>query len=62
MGLGSCLIGFVVEAMKRDRSIGRRLGLEPRERVHAVIGLGYPAEIYQRVTGRARVLPRRFEG
>ncbi len=62
MGLGSCLIGFVVEAIKHDRRIADYLGLDPGERVHAVIGVGYPAESYQRVTGRATVRPRVFPG
>lgn len=62
MGLGSCLIGFAVEAMKRDPSIKRAVGVPDEEVVYAVIALGYPDEIYQRVTGRKKVTPRYFEG
>ncbi len=52
MGLGTCLIGFVIEAMRRDRSIVRMLGIPDHETPHAVIALGWPNETYQRVAGR----------
>ena len=52
MGLGTCLIGFVIEAMRRDKSIARMLGLPDHETAHAVIALGWPNETYQRVAGR----------
>ena len=52
MGLGTCLIGFVIEAMRRDRSIVRRLGIFDHETPCAVIALGWPSETYQRVAGR----------
>jgi nitroreductase/Pyruvate/2-oxoacid:ferredoxin oxidoreductase delta subunit len=58
MGLGTCLVGFVVEAMKNDPSIKRALGIPPSERIYAVIALGYPDEPYVRPTGRRRVEPR----
>jgi len=62
MGLGSCLIGFAVVAMKRDPSVRRAIGIPAEEEVHTVIVLGYPDEVYQRVSGRKRVTPRYFEG
>jgi nitroreductase/NAD-dependent dihydropyrimidine dehydrogenase PreA subunit len=62
LGLGTCLIGFAVEAMRRDRSILRRIGIPGDESAHAVIALGYPKEAYQRVTGRRQVLMRYFSG
>ena len=62
MGLCSCLIGFAVVAMKRDRSIQRFIGIPAEEEVHAVIALGYSDEVYQRVAGRKKVIPRYFEG
>ena len=62
MGLGSCLIGFAVAAIKKDPSIKRFVGIPAEEEVHAVISLGYPDEVYQRVTGRKKVTPRYFEG
>jgi nitroreductase/NAD-dependent dihydropyrimidine dehydrogenase PreA subunit len=62
MGLGSCLIGFAVSAMKRDSSIQRAVGIPEEEEIHAVIALGYTEEVYLRVTGRKKVTPRYFEG
>jgi len=43
MGIGSCLIGFAVEAMRRDPSIPRALDIPADEAVHAVVALGRPA-------------------
>jgi nitroreductase/NAD-dependent dihydropyrimidine dehydrogenase PreA subunit len=62
MGLGSCLIGYAVAAMKKDPSIQRSIGIPAEEEIHAVIALGYPDEVYQRITGRKKVTPRYFEG
>jgi nitroreductase/NAD-dependent dihydropyrimidine dehydrogenase PreA subunit len=62
MGLGSCLIGFAVAAMKKDPSIKQAAGIPPEEEIHAVIALGYPDEVYQRTAGRKKVTPRFFEG
>ncbi|MFO8089052.1 MAG: nitroreductase family protein [Desulfatiglandaceae bacterium] len=62
LGLGTCLIGFAVEAMRRDKTILRRLGIPGDELVGAVIALGYPDEVYQRLTGRKQVLLRYFTG
>ena len=59
-GLGTCLIGFAIEAMKRDRRILRWMGIPDDENAYAVIALGYPKERYQRVTGRKRALVRYF--
>lgn len=58
MGLGTCLIGYVIEAMKRDKSINRFIGLPDNETPYAVIALGYPDEQYERVTGRKGVVMR----
>jgi nitroreductase/NAD-dependent dihydropyrimidine dehydrogenase PreA subunit len=52
MGIGTCLIGFAVEAMRRDRSIHRSLGIPEQEDIHAVIALGKPAVTYLRPAGR----------
>jgi nitroreductase/NAD-dependent dihydropyrimidine dehydrogenase PreA subunit len=61
LGLGTCLVGFVVEAFKRRPALKARLGLDPRETVHAVIALGYPAERYARQAGRWPLAPRWFQ-
>jgi len=60
MGLGSCLIGFAVAAMSKAPKIQRALGIPDEEAIHAVIALGYPAEVYQRLTGRKVITPRYF--
>jgi nitroreductase/NAD-dependent dihydropyrimidine dehydrogenase PreA subunit len=62
LGLGSCLIGFAIEAMRRDKSILRRIGMPGDEAAYAVIAVGYPKEAYRRVTGRKQVLMRYFSG
>lgn len=52
MGLGTCLIGFAVEAMNRDAAIQQTLGIPRKERVRAVVALGHPDECYRTVAGR----------
>lgn len=52
MGLGSCLIGFAVEAFRRDSRIRSHLEIPSDEKVYSVIGLGYPAVKWQRFAGR----------
>lgn len=61
LGLGTCLIGFAIEAMRRDRSILRRIGVADDEKAYSVIALGYPNEKYRRVAGRKKPLLRWFE-
>jgi nitroreductase/NAD-dependent dihydropyrimidine dehydrogenase PreA subunit len=61
IGLGSCLIGYAVAAMKRAPSIQRSIGIPAEEKMHAVIALGYPDEAYQRMAGRKKVTLRYFE-
>ncbi|WP_054701554.1 nitroreductase family protein, partial [Desulfosarcina cetonica] len=58
MGLGSCLIGYAIEAMRRDRRIVRSLGIPDHETPYAVISLGWPDETYQRVAWRKPVTIR----
>lgn len=62
MGLGSCLIGYAVAAMKKDSSIRHGIGIPPEEAIHAVIALGYHDVVYQRPAGRKIISPRYFEG
>jgi nitroreductase len=62
MGLGSCLIGFAVSAIKEAPQIKRAIGIPAEETVYAVIALGYPDESYETVAGRRKVELRYFEG
>ncbi|MCF8034845.1 MAG: nitroreductase family protein [Desulfarculaceae bacterium] len=52
MGLGTCLVGYAVEVLKRQPALARQLGARPGEKIHAVIALGWPNEKYRRITGR----------
>ena len=61
MGLGSCLIGFAVAAMKRDRTIQLAIGIPAQESVYTVITLGYPDEAYHTVIRRKKVVFRYYE-
>ncbi len=58
MGLGSCLIGFAVEAVRRDPGLRKKIGLVDGEELYSVIGLGYPAVTYYRPANRKNVVPR----
>ncbi len=58
LGLGTCLIGFVVEAMRRCQKSRRAMAIPADEDIYSVIGLGYPAVHYSRVAGRRAVRPR----
>ena len=61
LGLGSCLIGFAVSAMRKDGRIQESLSIPREEPVHAVIALGHPAVTYQRMAGRRRTEVRFVE-
>jgi nitroreductase/NAD-dependent dihydropyrimidine dehydrogenase PreA subunit len=61
LGLGTCLIGFAVAAMKNERSIKQVIGVPDDEAVHAVIAIGHPDEKYQRVAGRKPIEMRFFD-
>ncbi len=62
MGLGTCLIGFAVEAIKRDGKVKRALGIPESEEIHAAIALGWPDEKYRRVAGRHMPPIRTYQG
>ncbi len=55
MGLGTCLIGFAVEAMRRDRKIQTTLNIPTHEKIYSVIALGYPEIAFQRPTARRKI-------
>ena len=52
------MIGYVIEAMKRDKRINRAIGLPDNETPYAVIALGYPDEKFEKVAGRKGVILR----
>ena len=58
MGLGTCLVGFVVEASKNEAAIKVAAGIPAEETLHAVIALGYPAEKYERQVARKEPVVR----
>ncbi len=62
MGLGSCLIGFAVSAIKENPEIKKSIGIPMDETVYAVIALGYPNETYENIAGRKKPEMRYFEG
>ena len=59
-GLGTCLIGFAVEAIRHAPRLRLDLSLRPGETIHAVVALGYPAERYARVSTRRPVEIRAY--
>lgn len=61
MGLGTCLIGFAVDAMKNDVAIQQFIGMPAEEKVCSVMAVGYPDEKYEGLTGRKKVVMRYFE-
>jgi len=58
MGLGSCLIGFAVEAMRRTPAMKEKMEIPAAEEIYSVIALGIPAVHYVRPAGRKKVVPR----
>lgn len=58
MGLGTCLIGYVVAAMRKDATIQVRFDIPADEMICSVIALGYPNEEFQRSAGRRDVTVR----
>jgi nitroreductase/NAD-dependent dihydropyrimidine dehydrogenase PreA subunit len=58
MGLGTCLVGYAVAALRRDVGIQIRLGVPADETVYAVIALGYPNQKFQRSAGRRQATVR----
>jgi nitroreductase/Pyruvate/2-oxoacid:ferredoxin oxidoreductase delta subunit len=61
MGLGTCLIGYAVEAMRNDPSIQQFLTIPAEETICSVIAVGYPDEKYEGLTGRKKFVMRYFQ-
>lgn len=58
MGLGSCLIGYAVQAVNAGRPAAGAVGLLPGEAIHCVIAIGWPDEKYVKTIARKRITPR----
>lgn len=61
MGLGACLIGFAVSAIRRAPEIKLTVGIPADETVYAVIALGWPDEKYYGLAGRKPAIVRYFD-
>ena len=55
LGLGTCLIGLAVEAIRHDPRIRKHLGLKSNSPIYAVIALGHPQTTY--ISGVSRRRP-----
>jgi nitroreductase/NAD-dependent dihydropyrimidine dehydrogenase PreA subunit len=62
MGLGTCLVGYAVEALRRDAGARAAAGLAPGEGVHAVLAVGWPAVAFARPARRKPFALRRVRG
>jgi len=60
LGLGTCLVGFAVQAMRHEPGIKRAIGIPDDETVRAVIAIGHPNVQYARPAGRRPPLVRYF--
>ncbi len=58
MGLGTCLVGYAVEALRRDSRVRAAAGVPDDEPVHAVVALGWPEVSFLRQTTRRRPVVR----
>ena len=61
MSLGTCMVGFIVEALRHDPSLSGLLGLCKGEKIHAAVAVGHPNETYQAPAGRKNIRPRIFQ-
>jgi len=58
MGLGTCLVGYAIEAINREKKIRQFLHIPDDEKPYSVIAVGYPCEEYQRLARRKPVIKR----
>ncbi len=52
MKLGTCLIGFAVKAMQKDKTILSRMNIPENHKVYSVIAIGHPGLRFPAVSGR----------
>ena len=62
MGLGTCLIGFAVAAIRQEASLQQTLAIPAEEIVYSFIALGHPAINYHSFPGRKPITIRYFRG
>jgi nitroreductase len=55
MGLGSCFVSLAQNAMNSSRALKKIVGMDPREQIHAVVVVGYPAVRFRRAIPRRPV-------
>ena len=48
LGLGTCYIGYAVTILNRSKKIKVSLGIPSKNKVHAVLTVGYPDIKYER--------------
>jgi len=56
--LGTCYIGYAVEAINRDRAVKEFLGVPDNHRVHDVLTIGYPDVEYKKLSPRKNYYTR----
>ena len=62
MGYGTCLVGYAVQALRRDAGVRAAAGIPDHETVRAVVAVGRSSRRYRRLTGRARPVLRFVDG
>ena len=60
LGLGSCFVSLAQNAMNSSRALKQIAGLDPRDRVHAVVVVGYPSVRFHRPIPRRPVAAARL--
>ncbi len=58
IGLGTCLIGFAVNAIANDSKLKKDLEIHKNETIYSVIALGYPNEKFKKLTVRKKIIPK----
>jgi len=54
MGLGTCLIGYFIDALENSAQLSRCLGLPDNRRVEVALVAGYPKNQFRRAVSRRR--------
>ncbi|MCX5848915.1 MAG: nitroreductase family protein [Deltaproteobacteria bacterium] len=54
LGLGTCLIGFMIMALRYSGRLRKKLGVPKNRRVHACLVMGYPAYKYTNTVSRKK--------